>query len=67
MMKVHYDEKVDALYIRLDDSKIIESEEVKEGIILDYNNEDQVVGIEVLNAGKRIPKLELKKVQFELA
>ena len=66
-MKVHYDEKVDALYVRLDDSKIIESEEVKEDTILDYNSNNQVVGIEVLNAGKRIPRLELKKVEFELA
>ena len=66
-MKVHYDEKVDALYIRLDDSQIIESEEVKEDIILDYNSNDQVVGIEVLNAGKRIPRFQLKKVEFELA
>jgi uncharacterized protein YuzE len=66
-MKVHYDEKVDALYIRLDDSNIIESEEVKEGIVLDYNQNDQVVGIEVLNVSKRIPLPELKKMQFEFA
>ncbi len=64
-MKVHYDEKVDALYIRLDDSKVTESEEVKDGIVLDYNKEDQVVGIEVLNVGRRIPIPELKKVQLE--
>ena len=66
-MKIHYDQQVDALYIRLDDSDIIESEEVKEGIILDYNNQDQVVGIEILKISKRIPLPELKKVQFELA
>jgi len=66
-MKIHYDQQVDALYIRLDDSDIIESEEVKKGIILDYNNQDQVVGIEILKISKRIPLPELKKVQFELA
>ena len=66
-MKIHYDQQVDALYIRLDDSDIIESEEVKEGIILNYNNQDQVVGIEILKISKRIPLPELKKVQFELA
>ncbi|GBD86282.1 hypothetical protein BMS3Abin03_00196 [bacterium BMS3Abin03] len=66
-MKIHYDQQVDALYIRLDDSDIIESEEVKEGIILDYNKQDQVVGIEILKISKRIPLPELKKIQFELA
>jgi uncharacterized protein YuzE len=66
-MKLYYDERVDALYLRFDDSTIIESEEVKEGIILDYNNKDQVVGIEVLGMSKRIPLTELKKLQFEFA
>lgn len=66
-MKLYYDEKVDALYLRFDDSVVIESEEVKEGIILDYNNKDQVVGIEILGMSKRIPLPELKKLQFEFA
>lgn len=66
-MKLYYDQNVDALYIRLDDSDIIESEEIKEGIVLDYNNNEQVVGIEILNVSKRISIPELKKVQFELA
>ena len=47
-MKMHYDEKSDALYLRLDESKIIESEEVQPGIVLDYNDNKQVVGVEIL-------------------
>jgi uncharacterized protein YuzE len=43
---VHKDD--DALYLRLDDSDIVESEEIKDGIIFDYNKAGQVVGIEVL-------------------
>jgi uncharacterized protein YuzE len=66
-MKLFYDEKVDALYIRLDNSNIIESEEVKEGIVLDYNQNDQVVGIEILNISKRVSLPELKKVQLDFA
>ena len=41
-MRMHYDEKADALYLRLDDSKIVESEEVKPGIVLDFNADKQV-------------------------
>ena len=66
-MKVHFDEKTDALYFRLDDSKIIESEEVKPGIILDFNENNQVVGIEILNVKKRVPEASLKEMKFEVA
>jgi len=66
-MKVHFDEKVDALYFRLDDSKIVDSEEVKPGIVLDYNDKNQVVGVEILNVKKRVPEASLKEMKFEVA
>jgi len=66
-MKMRYDEKADALYLRLDDSKIVESEEVQPGIVLDYNADKQVVGIEVLNLKRRVPKADLKQLKFEVA
>jgi uncharacterized protein YuzE len=64
-MKLKVDQKADALYLRLDDSKIIESEEVLSGVVLDFNNENQVVGVEILNLSKRSPKLNLRELQFE--
>ncbi len=66
-MKVHYDEKSDAIYIRLDDSKIIDSQEVEPGIILDYNENNQVVGVEILRVKERVPSANLKQMQFEIA
>ena len=66
-MKMHYDEKVDALYLTLDDSEVVESEEVKPGIVLDFNAENQVVGIEVLDPRKRVPSANLKEMQFDVA
>lgn len=66
-MKMHYDEKVDALYLSLDDSEVVESEEVKPGIVLDFNAEKQVVGIEVLNLKRRVPTADLKQLKFEVA
>ena len=66
-MKVHFDEKTDALYFRLDDSKIVESEEVKPGIVLDYNDKNQVVGVEILDVKKRVPEASLKEMKFEVA
>lgn len=52
-MKLNYDNQADALYLRLDDSKILESEEVALGIILDFNEKNQVVGVEMLSLSKR--------------
>jgi uncharacterized protein YuzE len=66
-MKVHFDEKADALYLRLDDSKIFESQEVQPGIVLDFNEYNQVVGIEILGVKNRVPLANLKQMQFEVA
>jgi uncharacterized protein YuzE len=64
-MKLKVDREADALYLRLDDSKIIESAEVSPGVVLDYNDKDQVVGIEILGLSKRAPSLNPQELQFE--
>ena len=51
-MKIEYDPKADALYGRLSDQSIIESEQIKPGIVLDYDDAGNVVGIEVLRVSK---------------
>ena len=61
------DKEADALYLRLDDSKIMESEEVSPGIVLDFNERNQVVGIEMLNLSQRTPKLDLRELQYQTA
>lgn len=66
-MRVHYDEEADAVYLRLDDSEIAASEEVQPGIVLDFNQDDQVVGIEILRVKDRVPQANLKQIQFEVA
>jgi len=63
-VKLNVDEKTDALYLRLDDSKIVESEEVSPGVVLDFNADDQVVGVEILNLSKRSPKLNPRELEF---
>ena len=64
-MKLHVDKKADALYLRLDDSQIVESEEVSPGVVLDYNESNEVVGVEMLHLSKRSSKLDLSALQFE--
>ena len=44
-----------------------ESEEVSPGVVLDFNAQNQVVGVEMLNLSKRAPGLNLKELQFQTA
>ena len=53
-MRFHYDDKKDALYIRFDESRYQESDEVEEGFIFDYNAKKKLVGIEILDASKKL-------------
>ena len=66
-MKLSVDKEADALYLRLDDSPIVESEEVSPGVVLDYNEANEVVGVEMLNLSRRSSTLNLSALQFETA
>jgi uncharacterized protein YuzE len=62
-MKVWYDRGADALYIRLNNAPIIESEEVRPGLVLDFDDNDRVVGVEVMHAGKVISPDQLEELE----
>ena len=65
-MRLTVDKEADALYLRLDDSPIVESEEVSPGVVLDYNESNEVVGVEMrVNLTKRSSDLNLSALQFE--
>jgi uncharacterized protein YuzE len=66
-MRLKIDREHDALYFRLDESAIQESEEVQPGVILDYNAEGKVVGVEMLELSHRVRPDQLKVFQYETA
>ena len=66
-MKLSVDKEADALYLRLDDSDIVDSREVSPGVVLDYNQSNEVVGVEMLRLSKRSARLNLSALQFETA
>ena len=53
---IEYDEEADAMYIRLNNTESTSTGTFKGGIIIDFDNEDKVVGIEVLYVSKRVQK-----------
>ncbi len=62
-MKLRVDREADALYLRLNDEPIECSEEAAPGIVLDYDAEGRVVGIEVLRLSERVPAAGLGEVE----
>ncbi len=66
-MRIKVDKEADALYFRLDENEIFESEEVQPGVILDFDESNQVVGFEILNVSERTSPKDLSSLQFESA
>ena len=53
-MKIKYNKEVDVLKITFNDLPVEESDEEKPGIILDYDREGNIIGIEILDTSKRM-------------
>jgi uncharacterized protein YuzE len=64
-MKIHYDPESDSLYIRLSANSNIESNEVAPGVVLDFDQNNRIVGIEIENASKTVD-LERLETDFLL-
>ena len=66
VMKVRYDRKTDTLSLVLRDNvKVFESDEDKPGVILDYDENGNLISLEILDASKRVT--DARKVDFQLA
>lgn len=52
-MKIEYDPKADAMYIRLAAGTVADSDEVRPGVVLDFDADGRVLGIEMLDVSRR--------------
>lgn len=62
-MKVRYDKKVDAAFIRFSSKRPVGGVEIKEGVILHVTDKDKIVALEILDASQRIPLRNLFKLE----
>jgi uncharacterized protein YuzE len=68
-MKINYDKNADAVYIAFRKGSFVRNKKIDESTILDLDKSGNLLGIEILNASKRIPKQslsELKVTNFQL-
>jgi uncharacterized protein YuzE len=67
-MKLNYYLETDSLYIDLMEKPSVESKEVSEGVVLDYDAEGNLVGIDIDNASKKVQlkELSLRKLPVDI-
>lgn len=53
-MKTHYDSEANALYLRFADAPVSESEEVRPGIVFDFDADGRIVAVEILDATEHL-------------
>lgn len=64
-MKITYDKSADAMYIRLSDSDVITSTQNSPGVVIDFDSDGNIVGIEIIEISKRTDSPE--KLIYEVA
>ena len=63
-MKIEYDREADALYVTFRAVAVDHSNEIEDGVVVDFDKENRIVGVEVLDASHRLTREELAKAEF---
>jgi uncharacterized protein YuzE len=68
-MKINYYPETDSLYIDLSEKSSVESREISEGVVLDYDAQGNLVGIDIDNASNKVQlkELTLRRLPFDIA
>ena len=64
-MKIEYDKEVDALYIRIQEKHVSRTQEVSDGVNLDFDEQGRLIGLEVLGAAERYPLSDIFNLSTE--
>jgi len=64
-MKIEYSKSVDALYIRLRESKMVDSMDIEEGVTVDLDENGHIVGLEILDASEKLNMSDLVNISIE--
>ncbi len=65
MMKIEYDREVDALYIRVQEKHVARTQEVADGVNIDFDEEGKLIGLEILDATERYPQTDIFNLSTE--
>lgn len=62
-MKLEYDRESDIAYVRLTDEQIVDSEEVRPGVVFDYDRRDRIVAIEIRSVRRERPDIDVSETE----
>ena len=65
-MRITHDTKADALYIGLQEGVFAKNREIEHGVVLDIGSNDELLGIEILDAATRLNLSDIAKVSIEM-
>ena len=64
-MKIEYSQEADALYVHFREVMVARTEEIEEGVVIDLDENGHIIGIEILDASKRLKPSELLNISIE--
>lgn len=67
MMKITYDQKVDAMYVKLRAGRYDHTKKVTDSILVDVSKKGEILGLEILDASRNIGKIKPEKVEVSFA
>ena len=64
-MKIEYSKEADALYVYFKEAFVAKSKEIEDGVVIDFDEKNQLIGIEVLDVSKRFSLSDIVNVNIE--
>ena len=64
-MRIEYDREADALYIQMQEKYVAKTKEVEEGVLIDFDGENKLIGIEMLDVTKRFDLSDITNLHVE--
>jgi uncharacterized protein YuzE len=64
-LKIEYDKEADALYIQLREASVDDNIDIEDGVTVDLDEKKHIVGIEILDASKRLSLKDLVNITIE--
>ena len=65
-MKIEFDSTADAVYIRLKEADVFDTKEASHGVFIDVDENDEPIGIEIINVSKRFAIQDLTRFTFDI-
>ena len=64
-MRIEFDQEADALYVQIHEDYVAHVKEIEEGVIIDFDKNRRIIGIEILDVTKRFPLKDLVNLNIE--